>query len=172
MNMIITCSRNNEFNAREEMKQVLDQFKNHSYNITITKLSGILLIKTSIDPKHVIELIKNKIILEPWSIRYCSRIIPIHNEVKTTVMEITNGVLKLLKLNKDDRYRITIEKRNSKISTKEIISKIAKNVPNKVSLTCFDYEIMIQIVGERTGITVEQPNSILSVLKLKRSESE
>jgi len=172
MNLIITCSRNHEYETQEEIKQILNQYKSNTYNIIITKLSGILIVKTDIDPMRVIQKIKNDVIAEPWSIRYCLRIIPIQDEVKTTIGDIIRVVLRLWNVDHQYKYRITIEKRNSALRTKEIISNIAKNIPNKVSLKNFDYEILIQILGEITGVSILKPNSILNVLKVKRSMSE
>ncbi|MBP2625038.1 MAG: THUMP domain-containing protein [Nitrosopumilaceae archaeon] len=172
MNLIITCSRNQEYETRKEMKKILGQCRSNIYKIIITNLSGILIAETDIDPMRVIQKIKNNIITEPWSIRYCARIIPIQDEVATTINDITYAALKLWNVNNKYQYRITIEKRNSTINTKEIISKIAMNISNKVNLKNFDYEISIQIIGERTGISILKPNSILNVLMIKRSISE
>ena len=71
-----------------------------------------------------------------------------------------------------DSYRITIEKRNSKISSNEIISEIAKDISNKVSLDTPDWVVLIEIIEKETGIAVIPNNTILSVEKVKRSLSD
>ena len=75
-------------------------------------------------------------------------------------------------IKKDDTYRITVEKRHSSLHTKDIISNIANSLSNKVSLENSDWEIIIQVLKNKTGISVIPPNSILSVDRLKRIESD
>ena len=75
-------------------------------------------------------------------------------------------------INPNDTFRITVEKRNSSLSTTKIISEIGKIIPNKVSLEKPDWEILVEILGDRTGIGVLPKNSILSVQKIKREFSD
>ena len=69
-----------------------------------------------------------------------------------------------------ETYRITIEKRHSSLHTKEIISNIADSISNKVSLENSDWEIIVQVLRNKTGISVIPPDTILSVDKEKRVE--
>ena len=71
-----------------------------------------------------------------------------------------------------DTYRITIEKRGSEISSKELIDAIADIIPNKVSLETYDWNIMIQIMGGIAGISILKEQNIISTLKLKRDSME
>ena len=75
-------------------------------------------------------------------------------------------------INPNDTFRITIENRNSSLSTSEIISEIGEIIPNKVSLEKPDWEILVEILGGKTGIAVLPKNSILSVQKIKREFSD
>ena len=65
-------------------------------------------------------------------------------------------------------YRISIEKRDSSLIRNEIISNIASLLSNNVSLEKPDWEIIIQIIGDETGISVLPKNSILSINRIKR----
>ena len=51
-------------------------------------------------------------------------------------------------IKKNETYRITVEKRQSSLHTKDIISNIADSLLNKVSLKNSDWEIIIQILGD------------------------
>ena len=98
-------------------------------------MRGILMVNTVIEPSKIIDYVKNKMIEEPWLIRYCLRIIPIQMITETEIDKIKQNVIKLKNtIQKNDSYRITIEKRNTSISSNEIITEIAKIFPNKVSL--------------------------------------
>ncbi|MEX0855306.1 MAG: THUMP domain-containing protein [Nitrosopumilaceae archaeon] len=173
MNLIITCPRHFEEEASEEVKRILIELGDQEPKIIISSMPGILTGITSLNPIESIEKIREKILDEPWSIRYCLRIIPIQGVCKTNIKEIEDEILKKIGVIKsEDSYRITIEKRNSKVSSDEIISKIAKNISNKVSLDSPDWVILIEIIGDETGVSVIRNNNILSVEKTKRSLSD
>ena len=173
MNLIITCPRHFEEEASEEIKRILIELGDQEPKIIISTMPGILTGITSLNPIESIEKIREKILDEPWSIRYCLRIIPIQGVCKTNIKEIEDEILKKIGVIKsEDSYRITIEKRNSKVSSDEIISKIAKNISNKVSLDNPDWVILIEIIGEEAGVSVIRNNNILSVEKTKRSLSD
>lgn len=173
MNLIITCPRHFEEEASEEVKRILIELGDQEPKIIISSMPGILTGITSLNPIESIEKIREKILDEPWSVRYCLRIIPIQGVCKTNIKEIEDEILKKIGVIKsEDSYRITIEKRNSKVSSDEIISKIAKNIPNKVSLDSPDWVILIEIIGDKAGVSVIRNNNILSVEKTKRSLSD
>ena len=54
------------------------------------------------------------------------------------------------------------------IQISKLISNIASLLTNKVSLERPDWEIIIQIIGNETGISILPKNSILSVNRIKR----
>jgi len=173
LNLIITCPRHFEEEASEEVKRILIELGDQEPKIIISSMPGILTGITSLNPIESIEKIREKILDEPWSIRYCLRIIPIQGVCKTNIIEIEDEILKKIGVIKsEDSYRITIEKRNSKVSSDEIISKIAKNISNKVSLERPDWVILIEIIGDEAGVSVIRNNNILSVEKTKRSLSD
>lgn len=173
LNLIITCARHFEEETSDEIRRVLTELGDQDPKITITSMPGILTAITSLNPINIIEKIREKIIDEPWSIRYCFRIIPIQSSCQTNLVEIVEKIQNLTSILKShESYRITIEKRNAKISSSEIISEIAKNIPNKVCLDDPDWIILIEIIGDETGVSVLRNNMILSVEKVKRSLSE
>ena len=75
-------------------------------------------------------------------------------------------------ISNEESYRISIEKRNSNISSQELISRIAKKIKNKVSLEFPDKIILIEVLGNQTGIAIVKKGDVLSVEKTKRSISE
>lgn len=173
LNLIITCARHFEEETSEEIKRVLMELGDQEPKVTITSMPGILTAITSLNPINTIEKIRDKIIDEPWSIRYCFRIIPIQSSCQTNLREIVDKIQNMIDVLKpQESYRITVEKRNAKISSNEIISEIAKNIPNKVCLDDPDWIILIEIIGNETGVSILRNNIILSVEKVKRSLSE
>ena len=172
MNLIITCQRNLEDLTILEIQNILERFGDSNPVIEKTIFSGIIEVQTKLDIMKILENFKEIIDDEPWLIKYCSRIIPIEEVCESKLDEIKDKVKNLSqKINKNETYRITVEKRQSSLHTKEIISKIAGILSNKVSLENSDWEIIIQVLRNKTGISILQPNSILSVTKQKRFES-
>ena len=169
MNLIITCARHLEPETTDELSAVLAQFGDENPEISRTSMSGVLTAKTKLVPFEVIKNIREKIVDEPWSIRYCLRIIPIEQVVDTNLEEISTQVFSLMKkVNEKESYRITIEKRKSDISSAEIISKIADNITNKVSLEKPDWIALIEILGNKTGVSVLKSDDIFSLEISKR----
>jgi tRNA acetyltransferase TAN1 len=173
MNLIITCARHLEPETEEELMSILDDFGDSEPKITITSMSGILTAETKLDPIETVKKIKEMILDEPWSVRYCLRIIPIQKIIESQIDEIEKTVSELSEQILDDEtYRISIEKRNSDLSSKEIITKIADKIKNKVSLEFPDKVILIEILGNKTGVSILKKVDVLSIEKTKRSISE
>ena len=173
MNLIITCARHLEEETEDEIINILDELGDSNVKISISSMSGILTAETTLDPIEIVRKMKEMVLDEPWSIRYCLRVIPIQKFIETNVEEIEKTISSMLNQIQDtDTYRISIEKRNSNVSSKEIITKIADKIKNKVSLDFPDKIILIEILGIVTGISILKKSDILSLEKTKRSMSE
>jgi tRNA acetyltransferase TAN1 len=171
--MIITCARHLEPETEEELCDILKEFGDSDVKVTITEMSGILTAKTKLDPVEVVRKIKEMVLDEPWSVRYCLRIIPIQKVIETNIEEIEKIVSEMSKEIIDgETYRISIEKRNSNLSSQEIIKKIANKIKNKVSLEFADKVVLIEILGNKTGVSILKKSDVLSIEKTKRSISE
>ena len=169
MNLIVTCARNLESETKNEIKKILDELGDQEPEILNVGMRGILMVDTIIEPSKIIDWVRNKIVEEPWLIRYCLRIIPIQSITETNIDKIKQNVIKLKdSIQKNDSYRITIEKRNTSISTNEIITEVAKIFPNKVSLNKPDLIVLIEILGDKTGISILKDSELFSLDKSKR----
>ena len=169
MNLIVTCARNLESETKNEIKKILDELGVQEPEILNVGMRGILMVDSKIEPSKIIDCVKNKIIEEPWLIRYCLRLIPIQRMTETEIGKITQNVIKLKDtIQKNDSYRITIEKRNTSISSNEIITEVAKIFPNKVSLNQPDWIVLIEILGNKTGISILKNDELFSLDKAKR----
>ena len=173
MNLIVTCARNLEGEAEEEIMDILDELGDPDVKISVSNMSGIITVQTKLDPIEVVRKMKEILLDEPWSIRYCLRVIPIQKIVETNLEKIEECISSISdKIEDNESYRILIEKRNSDISSKEIITNIANQIKNKVSLDYPDKIILIEILGIMTGISLIKKSDILSLEKTKRSMSE
>ena len=170
MNLIVTCGRNLESEAKNEIKKIINELGDQELEVFNSGMRGILTVNTVINPLEVIDYARNKINEEPWFMRYCLRIIPIQIVTDTDVDKIKQNVIKFKDcIQKNDSFRITVEKRNSVISTKEIITEIAKALPNKVSLEKPTWTILIEVLGEKTGISILKNDVLFSLERSKRN---
>tara|TARA_B110000014_G_scaffold243970_1_gene214769 strand:- start:38 stop:559 length:522 start_codon:yes stop_codon:yes gene_type:complete len=171
MNLIITCQRNLEDPTILETQNMLERFGDVDAKIEKTEFSGIIQVETSLDNIKVLDNFRELIDDEPWLIKYCSRIIPIQKECESRLDDIVNASIELSNVMKENEtYRITVEKRHSSLHTKDIIANIANSISNKVSLENSNWEIIVQVLRNKTGISVVPPDTILSVNKQKRVE--
>ena len=169
MNLIITCARSLESETKNEINKILSELGDQKPEILNVGMRGILMVGTTIEPSKIIDWVRSKIVEEPWLIRYCLRIIPIQSITETNIDKIKQNVIKLKdSIQKNDSYRITIEKRNTSISTNEIITEVAKIFPNKVSLNKPDLIVLIEILGDKTGISILKDSELFSLDKSKR----
>ena len=170
MNLIVTCPRNLELEAESEIKKILNELDDQKPEISQTDMRGILMVNTILEPLKIIDWIKNKINDEPWFFRYCLRIIPVQKTTDTDIDKIKQNVMNLKSIiQENDSYRITVEKRNSNMSSSQVINEIAKIIPNKVSLDEPDWVILVEIFGEKTCISILKNDSIFSLEKSKRN---
>ena len=173
MNLIVTCARHLEGDTEDELIDILDELGDSDVKISVSSMSGIITVETKLDPIEVVRKMKERVLDEPWSIRYCLRVIPIQRVVETTIEEIERTISSMSdQIEEKESYRILIEKRNSDISSKEIITKIANGIKNKVSLDFPDKIILIEVLGIVTGISILKKSDILSLEKTKRSMSD
>ena len=173
MNLIVTCARHLEGDTEDELIDILGELGDSDIKISVSSMSGIITVETKLDPIEVVRKIKEMVLDEPWSIRYCLRIIPIQRVVETSTEEIEKTISSMSsQIEENESYRILIEKRNSDISSKQIITKIANGIKNKVSLDFPDKIILIEVLGIVTGISILKKSDILSLEKTKRSMSD
>ena len=147
MNLIITCARHLEPEAEEEIKEILKEFGDSETKVSITNMSGILTAETSLEPIQVVRKMKEMLLDEPWSIRYCLRVIPIQKVIETKIEEIEKTITYISEqISDDETYRISIE--------------------------TLDKVVLIEILGNKAGISVLKKSDVLSTEKTKRSISE
>ncbi len=173
MNLIVTCPRHLEPETEDELVDILGEFGDPDAEVTITSMSGILTVKTSLDPIEVVRRMKEMLLDEPWSVRYCKRVIPIQRVIESKVEEIEESAGELSgQILEGEEYKISVEKRNSDLSSREIITRVAGKIKNKVSLDFPDKVLLVEILGNKTGVSILRKSDILSTEKTKRSISE
>jgi tRNA acetyltransferase TAN1 len=158
-----------ENEAAAELFSLLSQIGDMQAEIDRTKISGLLTVTTNLQPIEVVAKIRKLVQDEPWIVRYIQRLIPIDAVVNTDVDEIREQAARLAsRIGERETFRVTVEKRHSNISTSDLIRNVASVIDRKVSLEVQDWIVLIEIVGEQTGVSVMRPDAIFSAAKTKR----
>ena len=172
-NLLVSTSRGNERNTCSEMWYLLGEAGDRTAVVERTQVIGLVVARTRIDPVTAIDRLRSLLLERPWEFRYTLKVTPITGTVPSDPQGIEDYAVKLAEsLEKDEKYRITIEKRKTSISGRELIEAVAKRIDRKVDLNGPDKVVLIQILGEVTGVSVIVPDKILSVEREKRLASQ
>jgi tRNA acetyltransferase TAN1 len=169
-NLLVTTYRHREYDAVDELNVILQRFNIDVEMIEIQNVSGIILALANLNPFELITKFKDLLTEEPWQFRYILRVIPIERAVYTDIKNIEREVenLTMKKIEVNDSFRISVEKRHTSTRSKEIISSIANKLQNKVSLENPDWIILIEIIGNKTGISILKERDIFNSIMEKR----
>ena len=165
-NLLITTTRGNEAEVCSEIWYLLGEIGDNSINVDKTGISGLIAAKTTFQPLEAIKKLRKLLKERPYEFRYSLRIIPIQKVVQTDLDEIGEKAVQLaVEIRENDSFRITIEKRHSDISRRDILEAVAKNIHRKVNLKNPQKIVLIEVVGGLTGISVINPKNIISTSK-------
>jgi tRNA acetyltransferase TAN1 len=168
-NLIATTSRGNERPMINEILYLLkDELGDTQALAAKTKIRGLIVAKTALDPYIVIE--KFHIILKerPYEFRYALRILPIERVVPTDLEEIKRATAELAaKISEKETFRVTVEKRFTTLHTKDLIEAAAGEIKQKANLKNPDKILLIEVLGALTGLSILKPSDILAVVREK-----
>ena len=94
MTLLVTCARNLETETKNEIGKILGEIGDQEPEILNVGMRGILMVKTDVESSKIITWVKNKVVEEPWLIRYCLRMIPIQTMTDTGMDRIMENVTK------------------------------------------------------------------------------
>ncbi|UCE96305.1 MAG: THUMP domain-containing protein [Candidatus Bathyarchaeota archaeon] len=167
-NLLISTTRGNEADVCSEVWYLLGEIGDEAANVDKTGVSGLAAAKTSFPPLEALGKLREMLRDRPYDFRYSLRIIPIQEVTQTDLDKIRYIVTQLAsEIQHDETFRVTVEKRFTHLSTKDIVEAAAANIDRKVDLTNPDKIILIEVIGGLTGVSVLNPSSIISVVKEK-----
>jgi len=167
-NLLITTARGTEEDASSEIWYLLGEIGDTASKVDKTGVSGLVAAKTILDPLVAIEKLRELLKERPYEFRYSYRIIPIEKVVRTDVAEIQKVVTELAsKIKENETFRVTLEKRFTTTSSKDLIDAAAMNIERKVDLNKPDKIVLLEVVGGLTGISIIKPNDILAIMREK-----
>ena len=168
-NLLATTSRGSEEDACSEIWFLIGEMGDREVKVDKTGIRGLIAAKTVLDPFNVINKLRIVLNERPHEFRYTLRVIPVEKVVHTDLDEIQRSVTELAgKIEENETFRITVEKRFTSIPTRDIVEAAAANIQHKVNLTRPDKIVLIEVVGGLTGVSVIKPEDMISVVKERR----
>ncbi|RNJ76769.1 MAG: RNA methyltransferase [Nitrosopumilus sp. H13] len=162
-----------EEHARDEMLGILEWLGDAEGAVEITRYTGLLTARTALDPVEVVARARQRLLEEPWSIRYCLRMVPIQRTVQASMEDIIgeSGFVAGM-IPEGMTYKIYVKKRGSDISGTNLIREMASRIPNGVRMNHPDRVVLVEIIQASAGIAVLREEDVLSMHGVKRSLSE
>ena len=168
-NLLATTMRGNERSMCNELLYMLkEELGDVQAQTAKTKIRGLIVGKTSLDPVEVVGKFRNILTERPYEFRYALRIVPIQIVVLTELSEIKKSAQELAsKIGENQSFRVTVEKRFTELHSKDVIEAAAGDLNRRVDLKNPDWILQIEILGRLTGISLLKPNDVLAVVKEK-----
>ena len=165
-NLIVTTFRGQESVAATELNDLLSSLGDPSPSVSMTRIAGLLTARTSLNPFEVVEKVRQLMEQEPWRVGSLLRFIPIEEVVEAELEKIAETAERLArKIPEDASFRVTVEKRHTSLSSKELIEAAARKIDRKVDLENPDWVVLVEVLGAVAGISVLKPSQILSTAK-------
>jgi tRNA acetyltransferase TAN1 len=145
-----------------------EQLGDAEAQVSKTKVRGLIVGKTTLDPCVAIEKLRGILNERPYEFRYALRILPIERVVPTDLEQIKLVSQELAaRIGEQESFRVTVEKRFTTLHSKDIIEAAAGDITRKADLEKPDKILLIEVLGALTGISLLKPNDILAVIKEK-----
>ena len=167
--MLIGCPREREQAAKSEIQYFIgDLLRDQDLKIFSTSISGLLTCKTSLDPFDVVHDLRNFALENPYQFRFAIRFTPFDCCVETDLGRITEAARGLLKkIPEDETFRVTVRRRHTDLENMDVVIAVANEIPRKVNLDLPDHTLLVEIVGDLTGLAVLKENTdILSIISM------
>jgi tRNA acetyltransferase TAN1 len=169
-NLLVSSARGTEIEANHEIRYLLRELGDPSPTTDFAPVSGLTVAKTILEPVKVISGLRSVLKYRPWQFRYILKVKPVEQVVPCEISAIGAAVVKRVrKVRSNETFRVSLEKRRNRVSSKEIIDAVASQVPRKVELRNPDKIVLIEVIGNIAGVSVISPTSILGIEKEKRS---
>ncbi len=166
--ILVGCNTAKERDGMSELWHVLIKYCNiapiEAYELPIR---GLYLIAISENPQEIIASIGSIVAEKKFEFQISRKFIPIDQLIDRSLDLLAERIAPYLeKIPKKAQWKITVNRRHTKLKKPEIIDKIVQlhQVPKgKVNLSDPDWEIIIEVFGRWIGFSVCPANSILKI---------
>lgn len=151
------------------MWYLLGEVGDRGSTIDTTSVIGLVVAKTKLDPIKAVRDLRALLKERPWEFKYALKLVPVQKVVEAKLEEIKQAALSLgSAIGEKEKFRITVEKRHTDLSSKTIIDTVAKGIERTVDLDSPDRILLIEIIGQLAGLALIETEDVLSVEREKR----
>jgi len=151
------------------MWYLLGEAGDRGSTIETTAVIGLVVARTKLDPVKAVRDLRSLLKERPWEFKYTLKLVPIQKVVKAELQEIEQVAVALARgIEEREKFRITVEKRHTELSSKTIIDTVAKRIERTVDLDSPDKVLLVEIIGELAGLALITPQDVLSIEREKR----
>src|SRR5207245_854992 len=157
-NLLLSSARGNEREANHEIRYLLRELGDACPKTDFALVSGLTVAKTSLDPVKVVSRLRPVLKYRPWQFIYILKVKPVEEVVPCDIPSIGAAVVNQAgKVGLDETFRVSLEKRRSRVSSKEIIDAVASKVSRKVELRHPDKIVLFEVIGDVAGVSAIFP---------------
>jgi tRNA acetyltransferase TAN1 len=164
--ILVGCDSAKERDGMSELYHVLVKFLNEE-PIEIVELSirGLFLVAVTSNPLTLANEINNIAEKKKFSFISCKKLTPLNYVINSDFDSLSEVLIKELpKVPDDAKWKISINRRHSKIKRNKLIEFVAshpKAPKGKVDLENPDWEIILEVFGKWIGISILPKNSVI-----------
>lgn len=167
-NLLVTYDPSHPGKAKEAVSSLL---KEKDAEFVESDVGGVFLLHVKGIAKEVVKEMREECQKDPERFDYTFHWVPIEKWISSDLSEMENIMKEINeKIEDDERWRITISKRNyNKHETMELIEKLTAHIEKrKVDLKDPQKIIQVEIIGDHAGISLLASEEYLDVPKLRR----
>jgi len=165
-NLLATTDQLGLSQATSELWMNLRAIGDEKPRVDRSRIKGLILAHTSYDPREAVCLLRRHMAEKPDRYGAVYRVMPILAWVNTDVGEIAAEVSEQAsRIGDGESFRVTLEKRRTRLRSLEVIEPVAEVVDNPVDLEDPDWVILVEIMGNKTGVSVIRPAEKLNIQK-------
>jgi tRNA acetyltransferase TAN1 len=165
-NLLATTDQLGLSQAGSELWMNLRAIGDEEPRVDRSRIKGLILAQTDLDPREAVSLLRRHMGEEPGRYRAVYRVMPILAWVNTDVDEIAAEVRQQAsRIGAGESFRVTLEKRRTRLRSLEVIEPVAEVIDNPVDLENPDWVVLVEILGNKTGVSVIKPVEKLNIQK-------
>jgi tRNA acetyltransferase TAN1 len=165
-NLIATSEIHSHSEACSELWMLLRAVGDETPAVDRSRVRGLITARTELDPVEAIWKLRTELHRDPDRFRVLLRVMPMEAVVRTDMNAIADTAHMLAsRIGEDESFRVTLEKRRTGLRSREVIDAVAEGIERRVNLENPDWVVLVEIIGNYTGVSVVRPKGLLNVQK-------
>jgi tRNA acetyltransferase TAN1 len=131
-----------------------------------SRVKGLILARTTMDPVEAVHRLREHMETEPGRYMNLFRVLPVQVWTTSSPDSIVEALTTMKsRVGPEESFRVTLEKRRTQLSSLEIIEPVAELFDQRVDLENPDWVVLVEVLGQDTGVSVVKPEDVLNVQK-------